>query len=54
MNREAPMGEALLADQAYDRLIAVLRDGTLARGNSSRCPDWSSCSSCRWRRRGRR
>ena len=32
MNREAPMGEALLADQAYDRLIAVLRDGTLASG----------------------
>jgi DNA-binding GntR family transcriptional regulator len=32
MNREAGGGEALMADQAYDRLIAVLRDGTLGAG----------------------
>ena len=27
-----PVGEALMADQAYDRLIAALRDGALAAG----------------------
>lgn len=32
MNREAPVGETLMADQAYDRLIARLHDGTLASG----------------------
>ena len=32
MNREARVGEALMADQAYDRLIAVLRDGALGAG----------------------
>ena len=32
MNREVAVGEALMADQAYDRLIGVLRDGTLAAG----------------------
>jgi DNA-binding GntR family transcriptional regulator len=32
MNRQASIGDALMADQAYDRLIAVLRDGTLAAG----------------------
>jgi DNA-binding GntR family transcriptional regulator len=32
MNRDLPVGEALLADQAYDRLIARLRDGTLGSG----------------------
>ena len=32
MNREAGVGEVLMADQAYDRLIGVLRDGTLAAG----------------------
>ncbi|MFO1143175.1 MAG: FCD domain-containing protein [Amaricoccus sp.] len=32
MYRESTVGEALLADQAYDRLIGVLRDGTLGAG----------------------
>ena len=32
MNREAGAGEALMADQAYERLIGVLRNGTLAAG----------------------
>ncbi len=32
MNREMVVGEALMADQAYDRLIGVLRDGTLTSG----------------------
>ena len=32
MNREVPVREALLAEQAYDRLVAVLRDGTVAAG----------------------
>ena len=32
MNREVGVGEALMADRAYDRLIAVLRDGRLAAG----------------------
>jgi DNA-binding GntR family transcriptional regulator len=32
MNRQLPAGEVLMADQAYERLIAVLRDGTLAAG----------------------
>jgi DNA-binding GntR family transcriptional regulator len=32
MNRQVPAGEALLADQAYERLIAALRDGSLGAG----------------------
>lgn len=32
MNRQVPNGDALMADQAHDRLIARLRDGTLASG----------------------
>ena len=32
MNRPVPVQEALMADQAYERLISVLRDGTLASG----------------------
>jgi DNA-binding GntR family transcriptional regulator len=32
MNRQAPIGDALMADRAYDRLIAALREGTLAAG----------------------
>lgn len=32
MNRELAGGEALMADQAYDRLISMLREGTLASG----------------------
>ena len=32
MNREVADGEALMADQAYGRLIGVLRDGALAAG----------------------
>ena len=32
MNARRALGEALMADQAYDRLIAVLRDGRLAAG----------------------
>ncbi len=32
MNRPVPLGEALMADRAYDRLIAALRDGGLAAG----------------------
>ena len=32
MNREVAVGETLMADQAYGRLIGVLRDGTLAAG----------------------
>ncbi|MFO1210394.1 MAG: GntR family transcriptional regulator [Amaricoccus sp.] len=32
MNREVAVGEALQADQAYARLVAVLRDGTLGAG----------------------
>jgi DNA-binding GntR family transcriptional regulator len=32
MNREVPVGEALMGDQAYDRLIEALRDGTLGAG----------------------
>ena len=32
MNREAGMGEALMADRAYDRLIGALRGGSLAAG----------------------
>jgi DNA-binding GntR family transcriptional regulator len=32
MNRPLPAGEALLADQAYERLIAALRDGSLGAG----------------------
>jgi DNA-binding GntR family transcriptional regulator len=32
MNREMRAGEALMADQAYERLIAVLRDGRIGAG----------------------
>ena len=32
MNRQVPVGEALMADQAYDRLIEALREGTLGAG----------------------
>src|SRR5262245_12527821 len=32
MNREVGAGEALMADQAHDRLIEVLRDGSLGAG----------------------
>ena len=32
MNGEAAVGEALMADRAYERLIAVLRDGRLSAG----------------------
>lgn len=32
MNRELPVGAALMADQAYDRLIAILRDGGIGAG----------------------
>lgn len=32
MNRELARGESLMADRAYERLVAVLRDGTLASG----------------------
>ena len=38
MNREAVVGEALMADQAYDRLIGVLRDGTLGAGQFASMP----------------
>jgi DNA-binding GntR family transcriptional regulator len=32
MNREAPVGDVLMADQAYDRLIGLLRGGAVAAG----------------------
>lgn len=32
MNRELPVGETLMADQAYERLVVHLRRGTLAAG----------------------
>lgn len=32
MNRDLPVGEVLMADQAYDRLVARLREGDLAAG----------------------
>lgn len=32
MRREMPVGETLMSDQAYDRLVARLRDGALAAG----------------------
>lgn len=39
MNREQPIGEGLLAEQAYDRLVARLRDGTLAAGQFVSMPE---------------
>lgn len=32
MNREMPNGQALMADSAYDRLVQLLRDGTIVSG----------------------
>ena len=54
MNRDPGVGEALMADQAYDRLIGALRDGTLGAGQFVSMPGWSICSTCRSPPRARR